>query len=719
MTTDRANQIMGVPGLSVFRGVLAEEYLVALTGARKKRTYRQMLDDAVIGAMMDAIKMPLIAAPFSTEPADVNNAVDVRNAEFLLEVMNDMTHYTWRSHVLDMIDFVPWGWSWSEAAFKKRLGPKGNPASKFDDGRIGLDILDPRAQTTLDRWKFDENFNVEALIQMDPNTSKLLEVPAWKSIHATFRSTKRSPEGNAALRSIYRAWYTRNNLEVIEAIGAERDLVGLPVVHLPFGATPDDQKAAEELVRKLRIDEEAGLVIPPPPTPGAESPWKVELLASAGAKQFNVREIVRDLNKIILMRFFAQFLLLGMENVGSQALVEGSHDFFTMALESLQQELLEVWQSQLVPLVFKMNENMTNGMSALPMIKWGKPGRKDIAAKAALLSTLIGVDVVTPSAELEDFMRNLAGLPERPEGLGEGPRRSSPASMFSHDWTELSDGTMIAIPKDKKAKRRFADVDGTTGRRERGAVEKLTNEYQGRLVATYDVWAKEVEGALVNEERSGSKGQALADIVLNRHLPILAERMKDVGRKGMLEAVQFGLGGETMDAQAVQLAQERIERNDMFIDDSLIPQVRAKLTQQLLKDEEAQKEPASLFSSPRKYQLDIEGIVASLAALRNTSAGFSGGFWNAVFLGAGLARLKDDKRRTENNETPRPVRWVLDPNAEHCKDSAGFHGCAGLEGQYESWDSLPTVPAGEVTCRGNCRCGIEVETGPGQWERVA
>ena len=65
---------------------------------------------------------------------------------------------------------------------------------------------------------------------------------------------------------------------------------------------------------------------------------------------------------------------------------------------------------------------------------------------------------------------------------------------------------------------------------------------------------------------------------------------------------------------------------------------------------------------------------------------------------------------------PERIRWVLDPNADHCEDSAGHYGCPGLAGEYDSWNDLPTVPAGQVTCRGNCRCHLEVFR-DGDWRR--
>jgi len=80
-----------------------------------------------------------------------------------------------------------------------------------------------------------------------------------------------------------------------------------------------------------------------------------------------------------------------------------------------------------------------------------------------------------------------------------------------------------------------------------------------------------------------------------------------------------------------------------------------------------------------------------------------------------LGRAREGGRRAQGLP-PETIRWVLDPRAAHCAASSGYHGCPDLAGEYDSWDALPTVPAAQVTCRGNCRCHLEVMR-DGQWQR--
>jgi len=501
-----AGTVMGVTGLSIWSGVLGEEYLTALKGTRKAKVFKEMQDDAVIACLLDAIMMPLMAAEFEAVPAG-KAPRDKENSDFLKTCMDDMTKYTWRQHVLDMLTMLVWGWSVSEVVFKKRLGNEGDRPSKYNDGKIGLHILDPRGQETLYQWKMDGEFNVEAMVQQDPNSSQYIDIPAWKMLHATFRSRKRSPEGSSPMRTLYRAWYTRKNLEVIEAIGAERDLCGLPVIYLPYGATDTDKTNAETLIRNIRLDEEAGLVIPAPPTPEANSPgWKFELIGSPGSKQYDVRAIINDLNKIILMRFFAQFLMLGMQQVGTQALVEGSQDFFSLCLKSVQQELLEMWNMQLVPFLFSMNPQLLAGATGTPTLDWSEPGSKDVQKAVIAVTGLINAQLLTPEARLEDYFRTMMGLPDRPAGLGETPRSQPPApgplqGLMSYDWMEQADGSYIVKLKASANNRFFA---GTS----EGAIKGWETRRRGGRIPEPSVVQEWISDLTKNERQVFKKWQS-------------------------------------------------------------------------------------------------------------------------------------------------------------------------------------------------------------------
>jgi len=108
----------------------------------------------------------------------------------------------------------------------------------------------------------------------------------------------------------------------------------------------------------------------------------------------------------------------------------------------------------------------------------------------------------------------------------------------------------------------------------------------------------------------------------------------------------------------------------------------------------------------------LKGIFDTARASVASPAGVA---WNGLFV-ALLAAGKEQESQTGRTQR---VRWLLNDLAEHCAASPGKFACPEIAGTYDSWSELPTVPAGDVTCRGNCRCVLEAETSPGSgvWER--
>ena len=135
----------------------------------------------------------------------------------------------------------------------------------------------------------------------------------------------------------------------------------------------------------------------------------------SSTKMFDIGAIIVRKQKEILGRVFAQFLKLGMEQVGTQALVQGSQAFFNLALEAIQKSILAAWNLQLVPFLFTANQGQFPGMTDLPKIVWEKPGAVDIMAIVNAYNTAVGAKVITPTDVDEDHLRGLMDLPELPD----------------------------------------------------------------------------------------------------------------------------------------------------------------------------------------------------------------------------------------------------------------------------------------------------------------
>ena len=404
-------KLVGTAGLKNRLGIIQEEYLTALkTWTSESKLYLEMRDDTVVATMLDALKLPLMAADFNVEAAsDAKGDTDA--AEFLQATLNAMTRQTWRSHVSDMLEALDFGFALGEVVLEKR-----------EDGHLWLRNIDPRGQETVYKWEFGEGEDrdkASGFIQRDPDGGGLITVPLDKCVHVTLRGRKGNPQGRSILRSVYWPWRFVRDIKTIEAIGVERDVGGMPVVELP--ENPGSVKATDltdldNALIGMRNDERAFVRLP----------FGVKLTAfGGGTKAYNPDTIIERYEKTILMRAFAQFLKLGMDNVGTQALVKGAQQFFTLGLESIQVQLVEAWQQQLVPLLFQFNS--FPGMTDLPRLTWETPGAEDVKALLDAINVGVSSRTITPTREDEQVLRSKLDLPELPEGEGEGPRDEQPA----------------------------------------------------------------------------------------------------------------------------------------------------------------------------------------------------------------------------------------------------------------------------------------------------
>jgi len=318
-------------------------------------------------------------------------------------VLNNMNSQTWISHVEDALECLDFGFALGEIVLDKR-----------SDGRLWLKNIDPRGQESLNRWEYDESEKdkLVSFVQDDPNFRKRYTIPLSKCVHFKYRGRKGNPQGHSILRALYRPYKFARNLEDLEGIGVERDVGGMPIAKLTDDNFEDeDIEDLKKALKGLRKDEEAYLISPPGVDIG---PY------AGGAKIYDVNLIIDRWHKVTLMRFFAQFIALGMTNVGTQALVKGSQDFFTLVLEAVQRYILETWNLQLVPYLFRFNA--WTGISGYPKIVWEKPGKVDLNGLVTALNTAAGAKIFTPTDVDEDHLRQIADLPDLPEEERGAPR---------------------------------------------------------------------------------------------------------------------------------------------------------------------------------------------------------------------------------------------------------------------------------------------------------
>ena len=430
---------IGVTGLTRFGGQVVEERTRALQGRRGRQVFREMrVDDPVISALFFALNQSLAQARRRIIPCS-ERSEDKAVAEFIEQCLNDMS---WS--FADQFNFIcdpmfEQGFSFLEVVYKRRNGryplPQDGqipPTSQYSDGRIGWRKWSPRpAETIADGlgWDIDDNGGIKGLYQqaLYGDDTSLRYIPIQKAL--LFRTTPHpanNPEGIPIHRPAYKPWYFTVNYEEIEGIAIERNTQGVPVIYLgdgtTMGADPNsDYSVSKELVQNLRWDEQAGIVFPHPKlgTAGQGRGVLLEFASANTNSQWDVNAIIERLDKRKAIVVLAQWIMLGMESVGSFALMQGQGDMFSLGVRGWAMKIAEVINRHAIPKLVDLN--YFPGKTGYPEIQFGPIGVPNLKDLADAVNGLVEKEVITPDPELERHLRQQMNLPEpQPQEIKEG-----------------------------------------------------------------------------------------------------------------------------------------------------------------------------------------------------------------------------------------------------------------------------------------------------------
>lgn len=419
---------LGATGLRQYGGWIDEEFLPRLKGRRGVELYREMSDnDAIVGAVLYVIGTLVRQVEWTVEPADESEAAKAE-AAFVESCIADTSH-TFEAFLDEALSMLVYGWSYFEIVYKLRRGEAqegGGAGSAHDDGRIGWRKIEIRGQDTLDRWEIDEHGSLRGLWQAADTTTGLYApafVPIEKSLLFRPKRHKGNPEGRSILRNAVRSWSFAKRMQEIEAIGVERDLAGLPVFEVPpeilaAGATPAQQQIRsllERLVQQIRRDEREGLLIPASERTGPDGTviktgYKFSLLSSSGKRALDTNAIITRYEQRIAMSVLGEFVMLGMQNVGSRSLASSKTDMFTLALGALLGEIASTFNRYAIARLMRLNRVAPE---LWPSLAYGDIETPPLEEIGAYITSLANAGfAMTNNAALERQLLSYAGLPE-------------------------------------------------------------------------------------------------------------------------------------------------------------------------------------------------------------------------------------------------------------------------------------------------------------------
>lgn len=419
--------VIGYSGLKQHSGYIDEEWHPKLRAEYGPKMYREMGDNSsAIGAIKYIIQALVRQVEWRVEPADESEEAK-EWAEFLETCAVDMS-ITWEDFVSEVLSFLEYGWSYFEIVYKLRKGIDSKDPrtrSQYDDGKIGWRKLALRAQDTLERWEFDEaDGGLRGMHQADYYSGKTAFVPIEKALLFRTVTRKGNPEGRSIYRNAVVDYFFLKRISEIEAIGIERDMTGLLTMEVPLQLLHPDADASakslrtsfEKMLAELKRDEREYALVPPElDKEGKPTGYKLKLLSTGGKRQIDTNSTKIYYKTGILQSVLAQFIQLGMSNVGSFALASTQTDMFAVALGSYLSTIASVLNRFGVSRLMQLN--------GVPVELWPSFVHGDIESPplgeiGAYVQALASAGQLPEDEALQRKLLEIAKLPmpEREEG---------------------------------------------------------------------------------------------------------------------------------------------------------------------------------------------------------------------------------------------------------------------------------------------------------------
>lgn len=406
----------GNTGVQIFNGIISgEEYNANLRGRQGLRTYDEMRkSDASVKMSLKAVKEPIKALPWFVQAA-TDDPKDVEVRDFVNKAIFDVLRFkTVMGEILTHLDF---GFSVHEKVYDVRdvLGAE----------RVILKKLAFRKQTSIARWEAGPN---RPGVTQYGSGSKSIPIDLDRLVVFTNEQEGDNYEGVSILRAAYKHWYYKDKLYQIDAIGHERQALGVVDITYPKGADKQDIESAEEAARNIRANEEAFISHP--------EDFTVQFMDMKADTLKEMKPSIDHHDRQISKNVVAQFMDLGASSgSGSRAVGEPQLKIFEQAIQSVAEVIADTFNQYVVRDLVDLNFNVSEYPKLLP----GSVNRDTLTELATSYKKLVEAGVLTPTEEDEDYLRGRLGLPDRPDDDADDEKDDEPKTNSKTPETALDE----------------------------------------------------------------------------------------------------------------------------------------------------------------------------------------------------------------------------------------------------------------------------------------
>jgi hypothetical protein len=385
---------LGQSGTLIYGGTITgEDYNLKLTGRRGIGIWEEMRrSDSDVQELLKACKLPIRSVTWSIQAAGDSDKQKYE-ADF---IENELFNRNIKFPILlgDILTMYDMGFSLFEKVME---------LTEFQGKtRVGLKKLASRKQYSVLYWQTQDG--KPGITQQVAGDT--ISIPDEKLLVFTNDKEGDNYEGIPLLRYVYRDWFAKKSLLNMHLVALERLGSGIPVLLPPPQPDPADVNKARRALRKMHANQEAYIELP--------AGWSVEMMDMKQATTKDILPTLQYLGANIKKSGLAGFLELGQHgNGGAKALSADHSQLFEKSLEATANVIASVINENLIQQLCDFNfSDMSEGY---PKLTFSNIGDEDLSSIGEYLKNLASVDLITPDAELEDHLRQIARLPNLPE----------------------------------------------------------------------------------------------------------------------------------------------------------------------------------------------------------------------------------------------------------------------------------------------------------------
>lgn len=358
-------------------------FLPELSGVDMIRDMYLMADtDETVGAMLYCIASTMRQVSWEYVPqidgADAPDDPEAKKWAALAQGMLKDMDRPFDDHIEDMLTMLWAGYAPIEMIFKQRDGRQ----SRFNDNYYGIGALNLLDQTTV--WDFVYEDGKPVALKQSYVTGRVGngQIPLAKTLLYRTSTQYNNPRGRPLLKNAWRVWRLKRKIQDSEALGIERELVGLPIFEMPeeilrqqFELDENDQPtedalwaramvvAAQQATQDMRLNKTGGLALPSDPwgdevgqgAGTATKKYNFRIQTSGGQRSIDSRTAARDYDHAIARVAMMQFLTLGQRSGGSYSLSDDQSSMAVSSIMALADKATAEWNDKAVALIWLVN----------------------------------------------------------------------------------------------------------------------------------------------------------------------------------------------------------------------------------------------------------------------------------------------------------------------------------------------------------------------------